>query len=67
MQTMEKAIAKAVLPVGKNLPWLTKDMKKAIKTWNRPFRRESYSVRYHKARNYVVSLLRKAKLDYFYH
>ena len=67
MQIMEEAIPKVVLPVGKNLPWLTRDIKKAIKARNRIFKRESYSARYRKARNKVVSLLRKAKSDYFYH
>ena len=65
MQIMEQAIPKVVLPVGKNLPWLTKDIKKAIRARDRIFRRESYSARYRKARNRVVSLLRKAKSDYF--
>ena len=51
--------------MGKNLPWLTKDIKKAIRARDRIFRRESYSARYRKARNRVVSLLRKAKSDYF--
>ena len=43
MQIMEQAIPKVVLPVGKNLPWLTKDIKKAIRARDRIFRRESYS------------------------
>jgi len=41
------------------------DIKKAIRARNRIFKKESYSARYRKARNRVVSLLRKAKSDYF--
>ena len=41
------------------------DIKMAIRARDRIFKRESYSARYCKARNRVVSLLRKAKSDYF--
>jgi len=58
LKTMEWCIPKGKTPKRKNLPWLSKDMTKMIKTRNRYFRRArsstSYAAKYRKMRNLVV-------------
>jgi len=69
LKTMERCIPKGKTPKRKNLPWLSKDLTKMIKTRNRYFRRArsstSYAAKYRKMRNLVVKKLREAKNAFF--
>ena len=64
MSIMEECIPKTVLPPRKNLPWLNKNLTRAMKKRNQLYKRAKQSgdfSKYKHARNNIVSNLRKAK------
>ena len=61
---MELAIPTSVLLPCKN-PWMTKAIKRAMCVRDRLFKKVAYSVKYRRARNKVINMLRKAKSAYF--
>ena len=62
---MEQTIPTASLSARSNLPWLTKDIKKAMRKRDILFKKKAYSLEYRRARNKVVGMVRKAKCNYF--
>ena len=65
LEIMELAIPTSVLLPCKNLPWMTKAIKRAMCVRDRLFKKVAYSVKYRRARNKVINMLRKAKSAYF--
>ena len=68
MSIMEECIPKTVLPPRKNLPWLNKNLTRAMKKRNQLYKRAKQSgdfSKYKHARNNIVSNLRKAKKAFF--
>ena len=58
---MEDGIPKATLCARPNLPWLTKQIKRAMKQRDKLFKKKPYSLQYRKARSKVVTMLRAKK------
>ena len=67
LSIMEKVIPRVKLSSKQNVPWLSAEIKKAMRKRNRLFKKEGMTTRFRKARNRVTSLLRKAKCQYFHH
>ena len=65
LEIVEQTIPTASLSARSNLPWLTKDIKKAMKKRDILFKKKAYSLEYRRARNKVVGMVRKAKCNYF--
>ena len=65
MSIMEECIPKKVLPSRRNLPWLNKDIKSAMRKRNTIFKKTGYSAKFRSARNRIIGMLRKAKANYF--
>ena len=65
MSIMEECIPRRVLPSQRNLPWLNKNIKSAMRKRNTLFKKTGYSAKFRSARNGVISLLRRAKANYF--
>ena len=71
MAVMEQCIPIATLTSKKNLPWLNRNIIKAIRERNRAFKRAKKSrksehmQKYKKQRNMITNMLRSAKLNFF--
>ena len=65
MSIMEECIPKKVLLSRRNLPWLNKDIKSAMRKRNTIFEKTGYSAKFRSARNRVIGMLRRAKANYF--
>jgi len=71
MQVMGGCIPQAVLRCRKNLPWITKPIIQAMRRRNALFRASKKTnsnqvlIKYKRARNHVVTMLRESKLAYF--
>ncbi len=65
MAIMEECIPKKTLPPWRNLPWLRKNTKNAMRKRDTIFKESGYSAKYRSARNRVTNMLRRAKADYF--
>ena len=73
MSVMETCIPKGTLPKKKNLPWLTKNLTRAMRKRNWLFRRAKnagpaqaqWKSKYKIARNKALTMLRKEKQAYF--
>ncbi len=65
MAIMEECIPKKTLPPRRNLPWLRKNTKNAMRKRDAIFKESGYSAKYRSARNRVTNMLRRAKADYF--
>ena len=71
MSIMESCIPKCTLPRRKNLPWLSKNLKRAMQKRNTLFRRAKSSGsaeiwrKYKGMRNKVTSMLRDSKQSFF--
>ena len=71
MTIMDECIPKCTLPRHKNLPWLSKNLKRAMQKWNSLFRRARSSGstelwrKYKRMRNKVTSILKNSKQSFF--
>ena len=71
MTIMDECIPKCTLPRHKNLPWLSKNLKRAMQKWNSLFRRARSSGstelwrKYKRMRNKVTSVLKNSKQSFF--
>ena len=65
MSIMEECIPRKILSSQRNLPWLNKNIKSAMRKINTLFKKTGYSAKFRSARNRVISLLRRAKANYF--
>ena len=61
LKLWKQTIPTASLSSRSNLPWLTKDIKKTMRKQDILFKKKAYSLEYHRARNKVVGMVRKAK------
>ena len=62
---MEECIPKKVLPSRRNLPWLNKDVRSAMRKRNTIFKKAGYSAKFRSARIRVIGMLCRAKANYF--
>ena len=71
LSIIEECIPKQILPRRRNLPWMSKNLVRAMRKWNSLYRqtRKHQNSRlfncYKEERNRVVRELRRAKRDYF--
>ena len=65
MDIMEECIPQKSLPPRRNLPWMRKDIKNAMRKRDALFKESGYSAKFRSARNRVTNMLRRAKTDYF--
>ena len=71
MHVMETCIPKGTLPQRRNLPWLTKNLVRAMRKRKWLYRRAkvsglpSWKNKYKAARNKALTMLRRAKQKYF--
>ena len=65
MSIMEECIPKKVLLSRRNLPWLNKDIKSAMRKRNTIFKKTGYSAKFRSARNRVIGMFHRAKANYF--
>ena len=63
LEIMEQTIPTASLSSRSNLPWLTKDIKKAMRKRDIFFKKKAYSLEYRRARKKVVGMVRIAKCN----
>ena len=66
LNIMEQCIPKLLITKGRNLPWMSVSIKKAMQKRDRLFKRFGYHAKYKAARNRVTNLLRRAKRQYFH-
>ena len=60
MSIVEECIPKKVLPSRRNLQWLNKDIKIAMRKRNTIFKKTGYSAKFRSAHNRVIGMLRRA-------
>ena len=65
MSIMEECVPKKIIPSQRNLPWLSKTIKQAMRRRNNLFKKTGYSAKFRSAHNKVTSLLCRAKANYF--
>ena len=60
MSIVEECIPKEVLPSRRNLQWLNKGIKIAMRKRNTIFKKTGYSAKFRSAHNRVIGMLRRA-------
>ena len=65
MGIMEECILKKTLASQKNLPWLSKNIRNAMRNRNSLYKKTAYSAKYKAACNRVINMLCRAKANYF--
>ena len=65
MSIMEECIPKKALSSRRNLPWLNKDIRSAMRKRNTLLKKTGYSAKFRSARNRVIGMLHRAKANYF--
>ena len=67
LSIMDQCIPKRLLPPGRNLPWMSKNLKQAMRKRNARYKygkRTGDYTRFKSARNKFVAQMRKAKKNY---